>query len=245
MSLDRLRYELKLMGGKVTLTPIVSMLSFGLLSLLLVYLRNNSVLPRFLMGGLEMILPLAAGIITVMLTSYDQAIEIQLTVPRLYHLTVLRRLLLLLGWCILVELFTSLIIAMANLSLLHLDLGSWPLVFSFLLAQLGWIAPLAWFVCAGFCLGALLRNWVAGTTVLSAIWLLEILFKDYLKATDWLHSIFFFATTLTPIQLVTSNTFGAWLTARWQMCAIAAALLFIGWLLTHNTEAVLKSSSEA
>ncbi|GHO59395.1 hypothetical protein [Ktedonobacter robiniae] len=245
MSLDRLRYELKLMGGKVTLTPIVSMLSFGLLSLLLIYLRNNDVLPRFLMGGLEMILPLAAGIITVMLTSYDQAIEIQLTVPRLYHLTVLRRLLLLLGWCILVGLFTSLIIATVNLSLLHLDLGSWPLVLSFLLAQLGWVAPLAWFVCAGFCLGALLRNWVAGTTVLSAIWLLEIVFKDYLKATDWLHSIFFFATTLTPIELVTASTFGAWLTARWQMCAIAAALLFIGWLLTHNTEAVLKSSSEA
>lgn len=244
MSLDRLRYELKLMGGKITLTPIVSMLSFGLLSFLLIYLRNNDVLPRFLMGGLEMILPLAAGIITVMLTSHDQAIEIQLTVPRLYHLTVLRRLLLLLSWCTLVGLLTSLIIATLNLNLLSIDLGSWPLALSFPLAQLSWIAPLIWFVCAGFCLGALLRNWVAGTTVLSAIWLLEIVFKDYLKATDSLHSIFFFATTLTPIELVTSSTFGAWLTVRWQMCAIAAAFLFIGWLLTHNTEAVLKSSSD-
>ncbi|GHO70513.1 hypothetical protein KSC_094050 [Ktedonobacter sp. SOSP1-52] len=242
MSLDRLRYELKLMGGRVTLTPIVSMLSFGLFSFLLPY---SDFVPRFLMGGLEMILPLAAGIITVMLTSYDQAIEIQLTVPRLYHLTILRRLLLLLGWFILVGLLSSFFIAAINLSWLHINLGSLPLALSFPLAQLSWLTPLVWFVCAGFCLGALLRNWVAGTTILSAIWLLEFVFKDYLRATDWLHSVFFFATSLTPIQQVTSSTFGAWLTTRWQMCAIAAALLFLGWLLTHNTEAVLKSSSEA
>jgi hypothetical protein len=242
MSLERLRYELKLMGGRVTLTPIVIMLSFGLFSFLL---YHSYFVPRFLMSGLEAIVPLAAGIITVMLTSYDQAIEIQLTVPRLYHQTALWRLLLLLGWFLCIGVLSSLVIAAVNLSWLHIDLDNVPPVLGFLLAQLSWLMPLIWFVCAGFCLGALLRNWIAGTTMLSAIWLLELIFKNYFKETDWLHPVFFFATSLTPIQQVTSMTFGDWLTTRWLMCAIAIVLLLLGWWLTHNTEAVLKGSSEA
>lgn len=58
---DRLRYEVQLLGGKVLFTPILVVGGFALLALLLHYL--NIAPERFLLGGIEMILPLAAGVV--------------------------------------------------------------------------------------------------------------------------------------------------------------------------------------
>jgi len=91
MNVDRLRYELQLMGKRVILTPILVMLGFAAFAGLLAYLH---VMPaRFLSGGLEMILPLSAGVIVTTVISHDPAVELQLTMPRKYDVTGIRRLL--------------------------------------------------------------------------------------------------------------------------------------------------------
>ena len=71
MFLDRLRYELKLMGRRVILTPILVMLGFALIAL---FLHSRAVDPaRTLSASLEMIIPLVAGIVVATITSQDMA----------------------------------------------------------------------------------------------------------------------------------------------------------------------------
>src|SRR5579872_4899303 len=114
MNLDRLHYEIKLMGKRILLTPIIVMLSFTLFTLLLHYLK---VIPaRFLSAGLEMILPLSAGVIVATITSQDPAIELQLTVPKKYHWTAMGRLVLIALWSAIVTLLASSIITAIKLA---------------------------------------------------------------------------------------------------------------------------------
>ena len=96
MSFDRLHYELRLMGRRVLLTPVLIMVCFGLFAGLLAYLKVNP--NRFLLAGLEMFLPLAAGVIIATIVTQDPAIELQLTFPRQYRTTTLHRLFLIVCW---------------------------------------------------------------------------------------------------------------------------------------------------
>src|SRR5579859_621909 len=105
MNLDRLRYEIRLMGRRVILTPILVMVGFGVFAVLLTYLH---VIPaRFLAAGLEMILPLMAGVVVATITSQDPAIELQLTVPKKYSVTAMGRLILITAWAAFIALLSG------------------------------------------------------------------------------------------------------------------------------------------
>lgn len=73
MSLNRLRYELRLMGQKVLLTLVLIMFGFAAFALLLHFL--NVVPSRFLSGGLEMILPIAVGVVAGTIAIQDLVLE--------------------------------------------------------------------------------------------------------------------------------------------------------------------------
>src|SRR5258706_14864863 len=105
MFLDRLRYELKLIGQRVILKPALLMLGFDLIA---IFLHTRAVDPsRTLSASLEMIIPLAAGIVVATITSQDNAIELQLTMPKKYDRTVLRRLTIIFGWTAFIALLSA------------------------------------------------------------------------------------------------------------------------------------------
>ncbi len=236
MNLDRLQYEIKLMGKRVILTPILVMVGFTLFALLLHYLK---VFPaRFLSAGLEMILPLAAGVIVATITSQDPAIELQLTVPKKYHRTAMGRLILIALWSAIVALLASSLITAIKLAFVPTQLLSWSAPTQFLTNQLTWFSPLLWFVGMGLCLGLLTRSRNASGALLSGIWLVEIVFKDFFASTNWLQPLFLFPTTLKP-------ALDFWLANRLEVLIMALLLLPIGWLLLRsNPEGLLKGSSE-
>ncbi len=236
MTIDRLRYEIKLMGKRVILTPILVMLGFTLFALLLHYLK---VIPaRFLSAGLEMIIPLAAGIIVATITSQDPTIELQLTVPKKYHRTAMERLVLIALWSAFIALLSSGILSTFKLTFVPTQLLSWSAPAQFLTIQLMWLATLLWFVGMGLCLALLTRSRSASGAILSGIWLVEIVFKDLFASTNWLQPVFLFPTTLTP-------AINFWLTNRLEVLLMAVVLLPIGWLLLRsNPEGLLKGSSE-
>ena len=236
MTLDRLQYEIKLMGKRVILTPILVMLGFALFALLLHYLK---VIPeRFLSAGLEMILPLSAGVIIAAITSQDPAIELQLTVPKKYHQTAMGRLVLIALWSALIAFLSSGIITALRLDFVPSQLLPWSTPSQFLANQLTWLATLLWFVGMGLCIALLTRSRSASAAILSGIWLVEIVFKDFFASTNWLQPVFLFATTLTPAA-------NFWLTNRLEVLAMGVVLLPLGWLLLRsNPEGLLKGSSE-
>lgn len=142
MSFDRFRYELQLMGKKVILTPILVMVGFALFSLLLHYLK---VLPeRFLLGGIEMILPIAVGVVVGNVAIQDPALELQLTMPRHYDRTAIQRLFLIIGWTTCIALLSSLLLSLLGLAYMPDILKSWSPFASFFTMQLAWLAVLAY-----------------------------------------------------------------------------------------------------
>lgn len=243
MLLDRFRYEIHLLGKRVILTPILIMVGFACLAVLLHYLHTDPA--RTLSASLEIILPLAAGIVVATITSHDPAIELQLSMPKRYDRTALGRLAIIAGWTIIIALISS--ISVFALKLAFVPQMSQPssAPLQFLTGQLTWIAPLLWLVALGLCLALLLRSRAASGALLGGIWIVEIIFKDYFAATSWLHPVFLFPTTLLPlVGPLPQAIFNSWLSNRFELIGTALVLLLLGWLLLHNPEGLLKTSSE-
>jgi hypothetical protein len=243
MFLDRLRYELKLMGKRVILTPVLVILGFALIA---IFLHARAIDPsRTLSASLEMIIPLAAGIVVATITSQDNAIELQLTMPKKYDRTVLRRLIIIFGWTAFIALLSGIVIYALRLKYIPLSSPSESISLQLLTQVLTWIAPLLWLVGIGVCLALLLRSRSASGALIGGLWIFEIIFKDYIAATNWLHPVFLFPTTLLPmVGILPQVYFNLWLTTRFELLGTALVFLLIGWLLLRNPEGLLKTSSE-
>ncbi len=243
MSLDRLRYEVQLMGKRVILTPVLVMAGFALLAELMYYLHTNPA--RTLSGGLELILPIATGVVVATVISQDTAIELQLTLPRQYHLTGMLRVLLIAAWTTCIALLSSGIIVALNLGFMPQPPHARPAALEFLMGQLVWLAPLLWLAGFGFCLALLLRSRSASAALLGGIWVLEIIFKDVLAYYTWLRPVLLFPTTLMPlVGRLPQMYFDIWLDTRLEVLGTGLALCLIGWLLLRNPEGLLKGASE-
>jgi hypothetical protein len=240
---DRFRYEILLLGKRTIVTPILAMLGFALLAELLYHLHTNPA--RSLSASHEMILPLATGILVATITSQDPAIELQLTLPKKYAHTALGRLAIIVGWTICIAVISSISIFVFKLTYVPQPSLSASLLTLFLIAQLLWLAPLLWFTAVGLCLALLLRSRSASVALLGGIWIAEIIFKNYIAATGWLHPVFLFPSTLLPlVGFIPQYLFTLWLTNRFELIGTALVLLLIGWFLLRNPEGLLKTSSE-
>jgi hypothetical protein len=240
---ERFRYEIKLLGKRSLVTPILVMLGFALLAELLYHLHTNP--ERTLSASLEMVLPLATGTLIATITSQDPAIELQLTLPKKYALTALGRLAIIVGWTICIAILSSISLFVVKLTYIPQPSSSPSTLILFLIAQLTWLAPLLWFSSVGLCLALVLRSRSASSALLGGIWIAEIIFKDYIAATNWLHAVFLFPTTLLPlVGFIPQDLFHLWLTNRLELIGTALLLVLIGWLLLRNPEGLLRTSSE-
>ena len=236
MFLDRLRYEVRLLGKLSLSVPCLIILVGALLAGLL---RLGQTKATSLFNAcLEMFLPLAAGIFVATICGHDPAMELQLTLPTFYRRTVLYRLIIIGVWTACVAMIASTSLQWVGLAkMLPLE-PSWPQVVKFGARQLLWVAPLLWFLAIGLFLAQLLRSRAASTALLGGIWVAENIMYGLLIGTSWLHPVFLFATTLTPAS--TLSTF--WLTNRVELIGTAVVFLLIGWLQLRQTEAFLQNT---
>ena len=236
MLLDRWRYDFKLLGRLAFLTPILMMVGFALIAVLLHMLGVSPA--RFLSSGLEMFLPAAMGVIVATTSLHDPALELQLTLPRSYATTTLRRLCFFIGWAACIALLSSGLIAVFHLGYLPQQIQGWPLLLQVLATQMIWLVPLVWFVAAGLCLSLLTHSRTASGALLAGIWIIETLFLgNIIDKNPWLQPIALFPTTLAPDAPF-------WLKSRISLLLIALLLLPINWLLLRNSEGLLKGMSE-
>src|SRR5579864_462943 len=111
MFLERLRYELRIVGKWALLIPLLAMGCFALMAAILTIMQVDHLrIAQVLTASLEMILPLVAGLLVATIVSHDTAIELQLTLPSSYRLTTLLRISLIAGWIACVALFASVFI---------------------------------------------------------------------------------------------------------------------------------------
>jgi hypothetical protein len=237
MFLDRFRYELRIMGKWVLLIPVLMIFAFVVLAVLLTLMHVAPLrISQVLTASLEMMLPLAAGVVLATIISHDAAIELQLTLPKTYRVTAVGRLVLITVWTGALALFASVFIYHLKFWRVPSQVASWTVLPQFLIGQLTWVAPLLWFVAIGLCLALLLRSRSASSALLGGIWTAEAIFYGFFSTTDWLKPVFLFPTTLDP-------GINFWLVNRLALLGTALVCLVVGWFLLAHTERLLQGTA--
>src|SRR5690349_19485785 len=91
------RYEVRRAGPAALLGPPIAV-AVGIAAALANPQPDDQTTARILLGALEMAIPLAAGVACASLIGRDPAVELQLTAPTPYRVTVLRRMTVTLVW---------------------------------------------------------------------------------------------------------------------------------------------------
>lgn len=237
MFLDRFLYEIRLMGRKVVLTPLLVILAIALLAVILYATGGKLPAERLLTACLEMLLPLAAGFVIATVAAHDPAIELQLTMPRQYRSTALSRLAFIAGWTACISLISGTLIFLLHVWWGPAQLNTWSSPLQFLVGQLTWLATLLWFTSASLCLGLLIRSRSASNTVIGGIWVLQLLLYTTFLSFNYLQPLFLFPTTIAP-------EVDFWLSNRIAVLTIGIVLLIPAWLLLRQTESLLKGAGE-
>lgn len=232
MSIDRLRYELRLLGKVVFLTPLLVVIGMGLLIALIN--RDISVenIARSLGASLEVLLPMAAGVIVATVATHDPAIELQLTMPRKYHRTANARFLFILFWSAVVAFLTGAVLARLGVLRQVNQIAHWDQPWQFLTWQLNWLSSMLWLVALGLVLSLLVRSRTASGALICAISIAEIMFHGAMETNVFLFLVYLFPLTFSPDTPY-------WLFNRVELLGTAAVLLIAGWFLLRRPELLL------
>lgn len=232
MSLDRLRYELRLLGKPVFLTPLLVIICFALFMALVNRGVTSYTMARALGASLEVLLPMAAGVVVATIATYDRAIELQLTMPRRYHRTANARFLLILLWSALIALLTSALLLAFNHWRLPTQIAHWSQPWQFLAWQLTWLSSMLWLVACGLMLSLLIRSRSASGALLGIFAIMQVIFHGGFDENALLHPIYLFPLTFTPDA-------NYWLANRFELLGMAAVLLVLAWFLLRRPELLL------
>lgn len=232
MTLDRLRYELRLLGKSVFLTPVLVTAGFALLLVLVNRSVTATTMARAMGGSLEVLLPMAAGVVVATVATYDRSIELQLTMPRRYHRTANARFLFILLWTAVVSLLTSFLLVSFNHWRLPAQIAHWSQPWQFLAWQLTWLSSTLLLVALGLVLSLLIRSRAASGALISVVSVLQLMFHGAFDSTSYLHPIYLFPLTFSP---------GAdyWLANRIELLGMAVVLLIVAWFLLRRPELLL------
>lgn len=232
MSLDRLRYELRLLGKSVFLTPLLVVSGFAFLLAIVNRSVTAYTMARAMGGSLEILLPMAAGVIVATIATHDRAIELQLTMPRKYHHTANARLLFILLWSAIIALLTSALLLTFNHWRLPVQIAHWSQPWQFLTWQLTWFASMLWLVALGLVLSLLIRSRSASGALIGVFAVIQLIFHGGFDENIFLHPVYLFPLTFTPEA-------DYWLTNRVELLGTAVVLLFLAWFLLRQPELLL------
>jgi len=241
MSLDRIRYELRLIPPWALAFPLLVIVGMTLLTVGIAFFTahgDRRTLAQLMTASLEMLTPLAAAITVASGVVSDQAMELRLTLPQPYTLTALLRAGLVVVWSGAAALVLGVFIYHWKFWRIPQQLDFRGVAAQFLALQLTWLAPLLCLAALGFCLAALFRSGAISGAILGVVWLIESLAYGYFVAYTWLRPLFLFPTTLAP-----QITF--WTANRLELIGVAAVLVALGWLLLRDRERLIRAADAA
>lgn len=236
MIIDRLRYELRLLGKPVFFTPLFVVAGFTLLISLVNRDMSLANIARSLGSSLEILLPMAAGVVAATVATHDPALELQLTMPRRYHCTANTRLLCILLWSAVIATLTSFFLARFGYLRQIDQIAQWNQPWQFLVWQLTWLSSMLWLVALGLVLSLLLRSRSASGALICALSIGEIIFHSSLSQNPLLFLVYLFPLTFSPDT-------SYWLFNRLELLGTALVLLLIAWFLLRLPELLLSHAS--
>lgn len=232
MSLDRLRYELRLLGKAVWLTPVLVVAGMALLLVLVNRHLTAYTMARAMGSSLEVLLPMVTGVVVATVVVHDRALELQLTMPHRYHRTAFGRFLLISGWMAAVSFLTVLFLYLLGYQRIPAQIVDWSEPWQFLTWQLNWLASSAWLMAVALMLSLLMRSRSASGALIGVIAVLELIAHSDFNNTLWLRPVYLFPLTFSP-------DVDYWLVNRCELIGTALVLFLGGWLLLRQAELLL------
>ena len=242
ITLDRLRYEIRLAWKPLLLAPLTLLVVVVALVALERALGQSPA--RLLLATAEMLLPTLAGVLVATTLANDDALELHLTTPRAYPGTGALRVATLLAWFGALSCLT--LGLLAALGMLYLPDFARANPTRWVIAQLVWLAPLLALAALGACLALLTKSRSASGALLGGAWLLDLIFVGVIAQTAWLRPALLFPATLviypaTHASRVAVTTY--WLTTRYELLGAALLFFLLAWALLHNSESLLKGAT--
>jgi hypothetical protein len=214
------RHEVRRAGPAALLAPPI--VAGAIAGVAMVVDRSGHDPTDTLMAALEAAIPLATGVAAGSVVGRDPALELQLSLPSRYRVTLLRRFAVAVGGGCLVAL------ALAGGMLVT---GWWPPGHGVLLGQLAWLAPALWLAGLGL-VAAALRSPAAAATLLVALWICEQLMTRDIQAHRWSRLLYLFATSQGRVP-------SEWTANRLTLLATSLLMVWAGWLLLGDGERML------
>ncbi len=221
MDVVRWRYEVRLCGWRTVLGPLLALAALAVFAVLISFSAAREVNP-ILSFGLDL-LPLVAGIAAASAVSGDGLVELQLSLPTSFRFTVVRRLVVALGWPILLTLIGTLGLSLTQRLV-------WPVAATGYtpLDVLIWLPPLLWLAGCGAAVTLGLRNIAAATGAVGLLWMLEEIAAGFFAQSPWGRLVWLFFRYADGLD-------GTWYLNRLVLIVSAIALLALAvWLLGRS-----------
>lgn len=234
--LQRWRYEAGRVGSAGWVVPAaLAVAGGGFLELLAAV---HGPVSRTAGSLVEAVLPLGAAICVAGLFGGDSCVELHLSLPVSYGLTLARRFVLVVVGAAVVAAALSAALALS---------GTWSASAGALAGQLAWLVPLLVLCCLAAVAAALAANGRAAVGLVAALWTAEEWFKNDMITTGWDRALYLFATARAdqPPYLVDGRLTGEWLFNRLALLALAAALAVAALLALRRAHRLLGQRGNA
>lgn len=191
-------------------------------------------------GGslVEAVLPLGAAICVAGLFGGDSCVELHLSLPVSYGLTLARRFALVVGTAAVVSVSLSAGLALS---------GTWRAPTGDFAGQFAWLVPLLVLCSLAVVVAALAANGRAAVGLVAALWTGEEWFKNDMITTSWNRALYLFATARAdqPPFLVDGRLTGEWLFNRLALLALVPVLAVTAWAALRHVHRLLGQRSGA
>lgn len=224
------QHEARRAGWAALLGPPIAVV-LGVAAALANPLPGDTTTARILLGALEMAVPLAAGVACASLVGRDPAVELQLSAPTSYRVTLLRRMAVTLGWTAVVAALTAAVLIATGWW------ARWPANHGTLAGQLTWIAPTLGLSGLGFAAGAVLRSPAAAGAIVTTVWAIQQFFADLAQQHLPGRLLYLFATTRGTVP-------GDWTANRLALLGAGAALTALALLVLGRSERLIGEEDE-
>lgn len=228
------RHEVSRLGRSALLAPPAIVLAGGAL-VVSTAARSGSPIARLAAGVVEMGVPLAVGIVAAGLVSTDPLLELQLSLPTAFRVTLARRVGLLLAWAggLAVVGTTALILA-----------GGWPGRRIDAQTQLVWLAPMMLLAGLGLAAAALMGRGIVGTATVGALWILQVVTPTVFVAHRSGRLLYLFANGRVPGAPYTAHgrLTSVWAQDRVVLLAVGLGLAAVAWVALRSPERLLRGA---